>query len=161
MTVMQHYVDVMFDCLPLRSVGRFDPPIDAAADVVEFHDRLRRAAAKHGLHNSYYLYRATCIFHLTNDAEAGMVEFAFEGTVLTDTDDLKTRQCDLEVRLQREVCDWLTAPAVQWLGRVRLAGGASGIRPLHRRRRFAEDDCPHGAAAKGDRGPRRLSGNGL
>ena len=45
-----------------------------------------------------------------------MVEFAFEGTVLTDTDDLKTRQCDLEVRLQREVCDWLTAPAVQWLG---------------------------------------------
>ena len=67
--------------------------------MVEFHDRLRRAAAKHGLHNSYYLYRATCIFHLTNDAEAGMVEFAFEGTVLTDTDDLKTRQCDLEARL--------------------------------------------------------------
>jgi hypothetical protein len=116
MAAMQHYVDVMFDCLPLRSLGRFDPPIDAAADVVEFYDRLRRAAAKHGLHNSYYLYRAVCIFHLTNDAEIGMVEFAFEGTVLTDADDLKTRQCDLEVRLQREVCDWLTAPAVQWLG---------------------------------------------
>ena len=44
-----------------------------------------------------------------------MVEFAFEGVVLTDADDLKTRQCDLEVRLLREVCDWLTAPAVAWL----------------------------------------------
>ena len=116
MTAMHHYVDVMFDCLPLRSVGRFDPPLDAADDIVEFCDRLRQAAAKHGLHNSYYLHRAACVFHLTNDAESGMVEFAFEGTVLTDADDLKTRQCDLEVRLQREVCDWLTAPAVQWLG---------------------------------------------
>jgi hypothetical protein len=115
MTFMKRYVDITFDCLPLRSVGRFDPPIDATDEQVEFYDRLRRAATKHGLHNSYYLYRAACVFHLTNDAEIGMVEFAFEGTVLTDTDDLKTRQCDLEVRLQREVCEWLTAPAVTWL----------------------------------------------
>jgi len=116
MTAMNHYVDVTFDCLPLRSLGRLDPPLDATAEVIEFYDRLRRAAAKHGLHNSYYLYRAACIFHLTNDAETGMVEFAFEGAVLTDAGDLKTRQCDLEVRLQREVCPWLTAPAVAWLG---------------------------------------------
>ena len=113
---MDHYVEVTFDCLPLRSVDRFDPPIDAGDDVVEFCDRLRQAAAKHGLHNSYYLHRAACVFHLTNDEELGMVEFAFQGTVLTDADDLKTRACDLEVHLQREVCDWLTAPAVQWLG---------------------------------------------
>ena len=112
---MDHYVDITFDCLPLRSVGRFDPPLDATAEMIAMYDRLRRAAAKHGLHNSYYLYRAVCIFHLTNDAESGMVEFAFEGVVLTDTGDLKTRQCDLQVRLQREVCDWLTAPAVEWL----------------------------------------------
>jgi hypothetical protein len=112
---MKHFIDITFDCLPLRSVGRFDPPIDAADEVVEFYDRLRMAAAKHGLHNSYYLYRAGCVFHLTNDAEIGMVEFSFEGVVLTDADDLKTRECDLDVRLQREVCDWLTAPAVNWL----------------------------------------------
>ena len=112
---MKPSVEIAFDCLPLRSVGRFDPPLDAADEVVEFYDRLRRAAAKHGVLNAYYLHRASCVFHLTNDAEVGMVEFAFEGVVLTDADDLKTRQCDLDVRLLREVCDWLTGPAVDWL----------------------------------------------
>lgn len=112
---MKPHVEIAFDCLPLRSVGRFDPPLDAADDMVEFYNRLRRAAAKHGVLNAYYIHRASCVFHLTNDAEIGMVEFAFEGVVLTDADDLKTRQCDLEVRLVREVCDWLSGPAVAWL----------------------------------------------
>lgn len=112
---MKSCVEIAFDCLPLRSVGRFDPPLDAPDEAVEFCDRLRRAAAKHGVLNAYYLHHASCVFHLTNDPEVGMVEFAFEGVVLTDGDDLKTRQCDLEVRLLREVCDWLSGPAVAWL----------------------------------------------
>ena len=67
MTPMQHYVDISFDCLPLRSLGRFDPPLDAAEETIQLCDRLRHAAAKHGLFNTYYLHRAACVFHLTNN----------------------------------------------------------------------------------------------
>ena len=112
---MSNPVDITFDCLPLRSVGRFDVPLDASQEVVGFTTRLRHALTKHGVHNTYYLHRARCAFHLTNDPQIGMVEFGFEGTVLTDTDDLRTLGCDLSVELRGEVCDWLTAAAVDFL----------------------------------------------
>jgi hypothetical protein len=110
-----NHVQIEFECLPLRSLGRFDVPPDAPSEVEEFAERVRQAAAKHGTHNAYYLHDASCVFRLTNHEEIGMVEFAFEGTVLTDAEDLKTLQCDLDVRLVREVCDWLTSSAVAWL----------------------------------------------
>lgn len=112
---MNNSIDITFDCLPLRSVGRFDVPIDASPEIVEFCKRLRLSSTKHGLHNTYYLHHARCVFHLTNDPQIGMVEFGFEGTVLTDTEDMKTLNCDLTVELRGEVCDWLTAAAVEWL----------------------------------------------
>ena len=113
---MSNFVDISFDCLPLRSVPRFDAPLlDAAPETVEFAKRVRRAVTKHGQFNSYYLYDAQCVFHLTNDEKIGMVGFRFEGTVLTDGDDLRTLDSDLEVELAGEVCDWLTAGAVAWL----------------------------------------------
>jgi hypothetical protein len=43
-----------------------------------------------------------------------MIEFRFEGTVITDESDAKTARCDLAVELVRETCDWLTAPIVDW-----------------------------------------------
>ena len=43
-----------------------------------------------------------------------MIEFRFEGTVLTDASDQKTHHCDLQVDLVREDCDWLTQPVVAW-----------------------------------------------
>ena len=43
-----------------------------------------------------------------------MLEFRFDGTVLTDTDDMKTLDCDLRVELAGEVCEWLTAAAIDW-----------------------------------------------
>ena len=116
MSTMSNFVDISFDCLPLRSVPRFDVPLDdAAPEAVEFAKRVRRAVTKHGQFNTYYLYDAQCVFHLTNDEKIGMVGFRFEGTVLTDSDDLKTLNCDLEIELAGEVCDWLTADAVAWL----------------------------------------------
>ena len=116
MSTMSNFVDISFDCLPLRSVPRFDVPLDdAAPEAVEFAKRVRRAVTKHGQFNTYYLYDAQCVFHLTNDEKIGMVGFRFEGTVLTDGDDLKTLDCDLEIELAGEVCDWLTADAVAWL----------------------------------------------
>jgi hypothetical protein len=44
-----------------------------------------------------------------------MVEFAFEGTVITDADDRRAESSDLSVELVRETCDWLTEPVVEWL----------------------------------------------
>jgi len=108
------WVDVQFDCLPLRSISRFDLPWDAPPEVTARYQRVLQAATKHGLHNSYYLHDASCIFHLTNDERVGMIEFAFEGTVLTDHEDCATRGSDLQVSLTGETCDWLTQSALAW-----------------------------------------------
>jgi hypothetical protein len=111
---MGRYVDIRFDCLPLRAVGRFDIPIDATEQQQVFYKRLRLAVEKHGTVNAYYLCRGRSVFHLTNDEQIGMLDFAFEGTVLTNASDQKTVGCDLVVELGGEVCDWLSGPAVEW-----------------------------------------------
>ena len=43
-----------------------------------------------------------------------MLQFRFEGTVLTDAVDAKSLRTDLHVDLLRETCDWLSEPIVQW-----------------------------------------------
>ncbi len=111
---MSQWVEISFDCLPLRSIGRLDIPLDASPKFRQRCERIKQAMAKHGSHNSYFLYGATCKFHLTNKDGHGTVEFRFEGTVLTDASDLATQTADLEVELVRETCDWLTAPVVAW-----------------------------------------------
>ena len=98
----------------LRTVGRLDIPIDASPKYRQRCERIKQAIDKHGSHNTYYLYNANCIFHLTNHSEIGMIEFRFEGTALTGPSDLKTERCDLAIELVRESCDWLTAPIVKW-----------------------------------------------
>ncbi len=111
---MDRYVEISFDCLPLRSVGRFDIPIDASPKYQALCERIKRAGAKHGLYNSYYLHNAKCVYHLTNDAQLGVLVFDFEGTVLTDPDDQHALRCDLQTELHRETCPWLTEPVVRW-----------------------------------------------
>ena len=111
---MNRWVDVTFDCLPLRSVGRLDIPIDASPKFRARCERIKSAIENHGSHNSFYLHNARCIFHLTNDDEVGMLEFRFEGTVLTDAEDKVCDRCDLQVDLVCETCDWLAEPAVKW-----------------------------------------------
>ena len=111
---MSESVDIEFDCLPLRSVGRMDIPLDASPAFRERCERVKHAIETHGSHNTYFLYNARCTFHLTN-SERGMIEFRFDGTVLTNSDDRNTLRSDLKVELVRETCDWLTAPATDWL----------------------------------------------
>ena len=111
---MQRYVEITFDCLPLRSISRLDIPIDASPRYRQRCENIKAAIEHHGSHNSYYLYNAQCVFHLTNDAERGMLQFSFEGTVLTDPTDQQTIYADLQTRLERETCDWLTEPVVAW-----------------------------------------------
>ena len=107
-------VKIQFDCLPMRSLGRLDIPLDASPAFEAKAERIKAALAKHGQHNSFYLHNASCAFHLTNDELVGMLEFRFEGTVLTDTEDRRAERCDLRVDLRRETCDWLTEPVVEW-----------------------------------------------
>lgn len=111
---MNRWVEISFDCLPLRTIGRMDIPIDASPKYQERCQRVKDAMTRHGTLNTYYLYNAECVFHVTNEPERGMLQFVFEGTVLTDVDDLRTKTSDLRVELRRETCDWLTQPVVTW-----------------------------------------------
>ena len=112
---MNRYVDITFDCLPLRSIGRLDIPLDASPKYRVRCERIIAAIEAHGSHNSYFLYNARCVFRLTNDDSLGMLEFVFEGTALTDAADRQTlRFAPESVDLDRETCDWLTEPIVAW-----------------------------------------------
>lgn len=111
---MTRWVEVTFDCLPLRSVGRLDVPIDASPKFRMLCERIKQAIDQHGSHNTYFLYNANCRFHLVNRDDVGMLEFRFEGTVFTDAQDQRTERCDLAVELLRETCDWLKEPIVEW-----------------------------------------------
>lgn len=111
---MQQYVEIAFDCLPLRSIGRLDIPIDASPKYRARCERIKSELERYGSHNTYYLYNASCVFHLTNQPEFGMIEFSFDGTVLTDETDQATTAAHLKVKLVRETCDWLTEPVVEW-----------------------------------------------
>jgi hypothetical protein len=111
---MTRYAEITFDCLPLRSVGRLDIPLDASPKFRARCERIKAAIETHGSHNSFYLYNAGCTYHLTNSEEVGMLQFRFDGTVLTDETDQKTVQAYLDVELVRETCDWLTEPIVRW-----------------------------------------------
>jgi len=111
---VSRWVEVSFECLPLRSIGRFDVPVDATEEERDLYRRLRLAVERHGTHNVFYLHNGRCVYHLTNDDQLGRLEFRFEGTVLTDSEDRHTVGTDLEVELEGEVCDWLVEPVVEW-----------------------------------------------
>lgn len=108
------WVEIEFDCLPLRSVTRFDAPVDASPKYEQFLARVKAAMDKHGSHNSYYLHQGSCVYHLTNAEDRGEISFLFEGTALTDQTDEKTRSVDLNVTLKQETCGWLSEPIVQF-----------------------------------------------
>lgn len=112
---MDHpWVDISFDCLPLRSVTRLDIPLDASPKYRARCERLKQAIEKHGAHNAYYLYNAQCKFHLVNHPVEGTLVFQFEGTVLTDASDVRTQHCDLKTNLESETCSWLTEHVKEW-----------------------------------------------
>lgn len=110
----EHWVGITFDCMPLRSVGRMDIPIDASPRYRQFCETVKASIEKHGSHNSFFLYNAHCKYRLTNDPARGLIDFKFQGTVLTNVDDTKTKHCDLDVELAGETCDWLTSTIVEW-----------------------------------------------
>jgi hypothetical protein len=109
------WVEIRFDCLPLRSLPRIDAPLDASPKLAAKLLRIRQAIAKHGTYNTYYLHNASCVFHLTNDPEIGSVRFELEGTLFTSHDDRSAANTELHVTLEKETCDWLNQSVVTWL----------------------------------------------
>lgn len=109
------WVEISFDCLPLRTVPRVDVPIDASPKLAQKMLRVKTAIEKHGTLNTYYLHNAKCIFHLSNDPKLGMLEYGFEGVVLTDGSDIEARSCDLAIELSKETCNWLNQAVVDWM----------------------------------------------
>ena len=142
------WVEIQFDCLPLRSVGRLDVPLDASPVYEQFVLRVKKAMQTHGSHNSYYLHRGSCRFHLTNDSEMGEIAFRFEGTVLTGEKDRKTRSMDLTVELDRETCSWLSEPIVQFFFGECSACGDGRVWSLHRGGRPLENRGTHRKARR-------------
>jgi hypothetical protein len=108
-------VDIQFDCVPLRTLGSTAIPDDASPKFRALVTRILQARDAHGSLNSYYLHRAHCCFFFTNDPQIGSVRFTFEGTVLTDSEDRKTRHCHLQIHLEQETCPWLNEGIVTWL----------------------------------------------
>lgn len=111
---MERYVDVSFDCLPLRSITRLDPPLDASPGLAAKFHRIKSAIQQHGTHNTYYLHNAKCRFFVTNDPNHGMIAFTFEGVLFTDDRDELSRHCELNVTLDKETCPWLEQHVVNW-----------------------------------------------
>ena len=111
---MSQSVEIRFDCLPLRTIGRLDIPIDASPVFQRRCENILAAIEKHGSHNSYYLYNSQAVYRLTNNPQIGELVFSFEGTVLTDSEDSKCISADLHVSLKSETCSWLTEPIVNW-----------------------------------------------
>lgn len=108
-------VTITFECTPLRTVPQGEIPRESSPGYRGRLERQQRAAARHGTRNTYYLTDGGCTFRFTNDPEIGWVRIRFEGTVMTDDTDARTIGSDLDVALDRETCDWLTQPAVEWL----------------------------------------------
>ena len=114
---MDSSVDITFSCLPLRSVGRLDVPLDASGIYRIRHQRLQAALHKHGAERTYYLYDACCIFRLANSEVTGMIRFDFEGIVRTDAGDALTDEVELDVRLASETCGGIPPEVEAWLKR--------------------------------------------
>jgi hypothetical protein len=112
---MDPVVDIEFDCLPLRSVGRVDVPLDASPAFRARCERLKQAIDAHDNQNAYFLYNTQCTYRLANSEIANMLRFTFDGTVLTDRSDYKAERADLDVQLIAETCGGVPPAALEWL----------------------------------------------
>jgi hypothetical protein len=115
-------VDIAFDCLPLRTVGRLDVPLDASDSLRRRAERMKSAINLFGIDRAYFLFNARCVFRFANSEIEGICRFEFEGAVQTDAGDRKCDRTVLDVRLISETCGGLPAEVEAWLAdRVRQA----------------------------------------
>ena len=116
------HIEIAFDCLPLRSVGRVDVPLDASERFRRRVERIKAAFQEFGAERTYFLYNAYCVFRFANSEIDGACRFEFEGVVRTDAGDRKCHESQLDVRLVSETCGGTPAVVEAWLAeRVRCA----------------------------------------
>jgi len=115
---MVPYIDIAFDCLPLRSVGRVDVPLDASPAFRARCERLQQAIDTHGTQNAYFLYNTRCVYRLANSDIDNMLRFSFDGTLLTDRSDCKADRADLTIELTAETCGSMSPDVLAWFRRV-------------------------------------------
>jgi hypothetical protein len=115
---MDPAVDIAFDCLPLRSIGRVDIPLDASPEYRARGEQLQRAVAEHAGQNAYFLYNTQCIYRLANSEIENVLRFTFDGTVLTDLSDCKAHKAELAITLVSETCGGVPPAAMAWLQHV-------------------------------------------
>ncbi|MFO0789178.1 MAG: hypothetical protein U0805_06955 [Pirellulales bacterium] len=108
-------IEIAFDCLPLRSVGRIDVPLDASPAFRARLEQLQRAIETHPVANTYFLYNTQCTYKLANSEIVNMLRFTFDGTLLTDRSDCKAERADLAIVLVAETCGDVSAAALEWL----------------------------------------------
>jgi hypothetical protein len=108
-------VDVAFDCLPLRSVGRVDVPLDASDALRRRMESVKAAMEEFGPQQTYYLYNGRCVFRFANSEIDGVCRFHFEGVVRTDAGDRKCQHVQLDVRLASETCGGVPPAVEAWL----------------------------------------------
>lgn len=115
-------IDVEFDCIPLRTVGRLDVPLDASDAQRRRASHMQTAINAYGVERTYFLQNARCVFRFANSDVEGICRFDFEGVVRTDAGDRKCEDADLEVTLVSETCGGVPASIEAWLvERVRHA----------------------------------------
>lgn len=112
---MDPVVEIEFECLPLRSIGRVDIPLDASPAFRARCERLKQAIDAYDSLNAYFLYNTQCTFRLANSEIANMLRFTFDGTLLTDRGDHKAERADLDVQLVAETCGGVPQAALPWL----------------------------------------------
>jgi hypothetical protein len=112
---MDPVVDIAFDCLPLRSIGRVDIPLDASPEFRARCERLKREIDSHAGANAYFLYNTQCTSRLANSEIENVLRFTFDGTVLTDRSDCKADRAELEIVLVAETCGGVPPAALEWL----------------------------------------------
>ncbi len=115
---MDAHVPISFDCLPLRSVGRVDVPLDASPAFRERCERLQKAIDAHSDENAYFLYNGSCTYRLANSDIENMLRFSFDGTVVTDLSDARAERGDLDIRLTAETCGSIPEEVLYWLRSV-------------------------------------------
>lgn len=111
-------VDIAFDCLPLRSIGRIDIPLDASPGYRSRCERLQQALEAYPGAYAYYLYNTHCVYRLANSDIENMLRFTFEGVLLTDLSDARADRADLNIELVSETCGSLSEEVLAWFRKI-------------------------------------------
>ncbi len=111
---MTAFVDIAFNCLPLRSVGRVDVPLDASPAFRARCERLQRAVDAFGTENAYFLYNTRCVYRFANSDIDNMLRFSFDGVLLTDRSDAKADRAELKIELTSQTCGPLSPEVLAW-----------------------------------------------